>query len=640
MGRRIRWLALVLLLAFALILGQLVNIQMRQATALNNASANARNHLQTIDNQRGVILAYDGTVLARSEKVKNRKPTQQEYYRTYATGSLYSALVGYSSPFYGTSGVEYVYNTYLGLHTQEAQSLGQLLNPPQPTTDNVTLNVVPSLQQLARAELASIPDANKDGSVVVEDVKTGAILAMYSSPSYTNNGVATPTKTKDQAAGQADFHTPDGEGYLAYPPMAYWDTFAPGSTFKVVTTAAVYNLKPTLAGFTYKVAGCTGKNAIPETNKQICNDATTPTAANPCGGTITQMLPSSCDPGYAMLGIHIGATALYQQATLFGYDAVPPIDENPVQKSRFPTVATLKPGARLGTPGVALSAFGQQTVASTALQGVMVAQGVADTGTVLAPHVMARVDAGTGRQIKAAAPEVYKQATSPAAAQQTNKLMQAVATSGTAAGVGFPSTMQAAVKTGTAQAGTGILRNIDWMIGFAPASNPRVAIAVVVPQQEVSSSGAEIAGPIVKGMLTAALKVVPPNSTSPVSVPPTAPPKVVPTDTGTTGPTTTLPGPGGAKAAATPPGGAAPAPAAVAPTTTAPAAATGHAVAGLTAARARRSVAARPPPGESALGRHRGGTRARSASSRPSRDAGATRPFVQRRQPGGADGAA
>ena len=76
---------------------------------------------------------------------------------------------------------------------------------------------------------------------------------------------------------------------------------------------------------------------------------------------------------------------------------------------------------------------------------------------------------------------------------------------GTAAGVGFPSYLCAAVKTGTAQTSPKLHVNSDWMIGFAPANNPQVAVAVVVPQQAVQSDGAGVAGPIMKAVLTAAV---------------------------------------------------------------------------------------------------------------------------------------
>jgi cell division protein FtsI/penicillin-binding protein 2 len=200
---------------------------------------------------------------------------------------------------------------------------------------------------------------------------------------------------------------------------------------------------------------------------------------------------------------------------MFGFDSKPPIDLTPVSTSNFPTPAELAPTGTLALPGVALSAFGQQTVTATALQNAMVAAGIADTGTVMTPHVMSQIRNATDDLVKSYTPSVYKQAATPAAALSVNKLMQSVVTTpkGTAAGVGFPATEHVAVKTGTAQAGTGNTNTTDWMIGFAPATHPAVAVAVVVPQQARSASGASIAGPIVKAMVSASLAAVATSAT-------------------------------------------------------------------------------------------------------------------------------
>jgi peptidoglycan glycosyltransferase len=94
----------------------------------------------------------------------------------------------------------------------------------------------------------------------------------------------------------------------------------------------------------------------------------------------------------------------------------------------------------------------------------------------------------------------------PGAAAQTADLMKLVATAPGATALGvFPPNLDVAVKTGTAQTGDAHNDTDDWMIGFAPANDPTVAIAVVVPLQATSASGATIAGPIMRDMFEAAL---------------------------------------------------------------------------------------------------------------------------------------
>ncbi len=505
MGRRIQWLGVALMLCFGLVLVQLLNIQVREAPRLDAAKDNPRNVAESFDNLRGDILAANGMVLAKSVPAPKGSGTY-DYVRQYPEGSLYSQVVGFSSAIYsGTSGVEYEYDKYLTAHKQPATSLSQLLSPPSPTADDVTLTLEPYLQTLAQHELASVASANKDGAVVVLDPQTGAVLAMYSSPSFTPNTLVSPDIAKQKAAIKADFTVPDHEGFTAGCPLATCDPLPPGSTFKIVTTTAVYNLKPSLSNFTFPVARCT---TVVGRVTPICNDATTPAGADPCGGTIAQMLPPSCDPGYAQLGLAIGATTLYKQAELFGYNSVPPLDLPNVQASYFPKASDF--GATdLGQAGLAISAFGQQDVKATALQQAMVAAAVANGGRIMTPHVMASIHNSEGALVKDYTPTVYKRAMSPAVAAHVNTLMQTVATTptGTAYSDHFPASMRVAVKTGTAQTGLPDLsaNTHDWMIGFAPYTHPTVAICVVVPYQATVSAGATVAGPIMKAMLTAAL---------------------------------------------------------------------------------------------------------------------------------------
>ena len=133
----------------------------------------------------------------------------------------------------------------------------------------------------------------------------------------------------------------------------------------------------------------------------------------------------------------------------------------------------------------------------------MVAAGIADDGVVMTPHLMSSIQDSQGSQVKTYTPTVYKQAASASAAQSVTALMESVTTNGTASIAHFPPYLCAALKTGTAQ--TGLDLNHDWMIGFAPANNPQVAIAVVVPFQSIGSEGATVAGPIMKYMMEQAL---------------------------------------------------------------------------------------------------------------------------------------
>ena len=125
---------------------------------------------------------------------------------------------------------------------------------------------------------------NKDAGVVAIDPSTGAILADYSNPTFDPNTLANPDIAAERVAGYAYFNQSDSEGVYPGVPLATADPYPPGSTFKVVTTTAVYNLDPTLTNFVFPPAGST---KLPNSNLLLTNDG-----GEVCGGTMVTMLPS------------------------------------------------------------------------------------------------------------------------------------------------------------------------------------------------------------------------------------------------------------------------------------------------------------------------------------------------------------
>jgi penicillin-binding protein A len=497
MGRRIRWLGLVMVLCFALVIVQLANIQYRKAPALAASPYNPRVAALRYENLRGTITLNDGTVLAKSVPATSGS---YKYMRVYPQGSLYGPITGYDSNYYGTpAGIEYQYNQYLQAHAQAPQNLSQLIfDKPPSEPDNVVLTLDPVLQAAAMKALTTLPPGeNKDGAVVVLDPTTGAVLAMVSNPTYDPNVMSTPDIQTDENSHYA-YSVPDHEDFNALQPIATEERFPPGSTFKVVTSTAVYNLDPKLEGYSFPVAACT---TFPDSDKQLCNDG-----GEPCGGTMIVMLPASCDPGYAQLGVQVGVPLMTKQATLFGFalygannQYIPNLDLPGVIPSTF---TDLPPGshALLGN-----SSIGQQDDAATALQNAMVAAGIADGGIIMTPHLMERIVDSQGNVVSTYQPTPMLVASTQAAAASVNALMLGVATHGTASAVGFPPAWNVAVKTGTAQfpGGSGEQTD-DWMIGFMPGKGvPKLAIAVVVPKQTQDLTGALVAGPIVKAVFQA-----------------------------------------------------------------------------------------------------------------------------------------
>jgi peptidoglycan glycosyltransferase len=500
MDRRIRAFALFLVACFALLILQLNNLQVKQATTLN-----AENPVTTIhpfEQPRGEIVAANGDVLARSTATHD---TYREL-RSYPGGSLFADVTGrYDVVDANSTGLEYEYDAYLKEHESSASTLRGLLSQ-QEGTDTVVTTIDPALQRVAAQALAPY----SSGAVVAVVPQTGAILALYSKPSYdpnllTSHDAAAVHKAYAQLNGAAGQPLADGATYLLY---------HPGSTFKVITTAAVLDHDPKLAAINWPYKS---EIPLPESNLFLSNFD-----HEVCGGSLALILAKSCDTAYADLGLKLGAPNLGLEANAFGLNSAPPIDlpSDEVSAGCFPpTTAGPSPNPDCPTgdisigeqnqPLIAYSAIGQEDVTESALEDAMVAGAIADGGTMMTPHLMNRIvnDAGSVVDTFKVAP--WRQATGAATADQVRSLMLGVSTQGTAAGL-FKASDDVASKTGTAETGTSDC-STNWLIATAPAGptdTPAIAVAAVVPYQANTAcdgTGAEIAGPVVAKVINAYL---------------------------------------------------------------------------------------------------------------------------------------
>ena len=274
-------------------------------------------------------------------------------------------------------------------------------------------------------------------------------------------------------------------------PRSYRRTYPPGSTFKLVVSAAVLDKQPDLATKFYPV---TSQISLPLTTNKLHNFAN-----ETCGGQLPQLLKVSCDTGFGQVGLDLGADALSSEANAFGFGQQPPLDLPYTAKSTFPPASFFQ----RNQPLLAYSAIGQDDVSATTLQMALVGEAIAHGGTILAPHVMSEIRDTQGNVVEAYKPHTWLQATSSATAGSITQMMQLVTSpGGTAPDLALPN-VPVAAKTGTAQ--TGVHTTDDWMVAFAPANDPKVVIAVTVPDQPPSATGDAVAGPITRAVLTAAL---------------------------------------------------------------------------------------------------------------------------------------
>ena len=210
---------------------------------------------------------------------------------------------------------------------------------------------------------------------------------------------------------------------------------------------------------------CIPYNYFGGNSHQLCNDG-----GSACGGTIAEMLPPSCDPGFALLGTKVGATSMQAEAESFGFNQQPPID---LPHSRFQVSQFLQAACWGGAQiFLAYASIGQDCTVASPLQMALVAAGIANGGVVMTPHVMYEIRDSQNNLVEQYQPTAWHRAASQATASALNTLMVDVVKVGTASGDGFPPSWDVAAKTGTAQTGVGNTLTTDWMIASRRRATP------------------------------------------------------------------------------------------------------------------------------------------------------------------------
>ncbi len=331
MDRRIRRLGVFMIVCFIALFVQLNNIQVFKASSLANNPRNPRVTATALSQPRGQILSADGVILAQSVPTKSG---DENYRRVYNrnTAPLFAQIVGYDTIFGTRTGVEAEYNTYLESHTRPASSLRDLL-VNRTTSDDVTLTVNATLQlQVAGImdQVGAEDNAPVEGAVVLNP-KTGAILAMYSNPTYDPNPLTSTDATEVTSAYNALDPTSAQSPLVS---RTFQFGFLPGSTFKAVTSAAIYDHQPALANVVIPEQTCI---PLPQSDIPLCNYGHAgPNGPEECGGVLAQNLPASCDTAFAQYGMALGATSLTSEAQSFGFNQQVPLDLPGVGVSYFP----------------------------------------------------------------------------------------------------------------------------------------------------------------------------------------------------------------------------------------------------------------------------------------------------------------
>ena len=488
MNRPLRRVALGCLALFGLLLLNVNYVQVVKASEYRDNPSNSRVLLRTYERERGpiAVLGPDGSareVLAES----TRTDGPLTFLRTYPGGPAYAHVTGYYSLVYGRTGIERSQDRVLSGDDDRlfVRRLSDYVTGREPSGGGVLLTLDPAAQRAAVTGLGS-----NRGAVVALDPRSGAVLAMASNPSYEPSILSSFDPPTIRAYYEQLLQAPDD-------PLinrAISKTYPPGSTFKVVTAAAALGDGETTAG---TLVPSPPTLDLPQTSTDLQNFG-----GGTCGGdpiSLADALRISCNTAFAALGLRVGEEALREQAEAFGFNN----DDLSVPTS----VATSVFPSDISPPSLAQSAIGQFEVQVTPLQMAMVAAGIANKGLVMKPYLVREVQAPDLSRLDLAEPEVYKRAVDSRAAAELTTMMQLVVAEGSGVRAQIPG-LSVAGKTGTAQHAPGRPPHA-WFIGFAPAEDPRVAVAVVI--EDGGSLGSEATGgalsaPIARDVMRAVLR--------------------------------------------------------------------------------------------------------------------------------------
>jgi len=483
-NKPIRRLSLVVALLFTALLISTTWIQFVTAQALDSRAGNRRTLLESYSRERGAILV-DGTPIAKSVPVKD----ELKYIRTYPSGKLYSQVTGYYSFTYGAGGG--LEGAEDGLLSGKSDKLFyrrvlDMMTGKSPSGASLELTINPAAQKAADKALG-----DQRGAVVALDPSTGAILAMVSHPQYDPTTLSGHNLSSVAAAWKALNANP---GQPAVNRAIAGNLYPPGSTFKLVTAAAALS-----SGKFSEESQIPGPAALdlPQSTRNLPTDD-----HQPCGPggktTLTHALEISCNTAFGWLGMDLGGDALRAQAAKFGFgDAL-----------RVPmrvTPSTVPP--QLNAAQTAQSAIGQFDVRVTPLQMAMVSAAIANKGIVMSPYLVKDTRNSNLDIIDQAQPKQLSQAITPDVAASLTRMMVGVVKSGT----GTPaqiSGIEVAGKTGTAQHVKGGAPHA-WFTAFAPANDPKIAVAVVVEDGGNAGSeafGGKVAAPIARQVIEAVLR--------------------------------------------------------------------------------------------------------------------------------------
>ncbi|NLW07494.1 MAG: cell division protein FtsI [Clostridia bacterium] len=456
----VRRLAAVVSVAFIILMAYLTYIQAYAGEKLYLSPLNPRLTLVEKNTQRGTIYDRAGRVLASTTGVEG------SFRRQYPYGAATAAVVGYVSERYGNSGLEASRaGDLLGLNGwQRFINEGSRLTGEIARGNDLHLTLDAEWQQLAANLLAG-----RRGAVVAIEPRTGAVRVLASSPTFD------PNYLEEQ---WEEINAPQAGSPLLN--RAVQGLYPPGSILKLVTAAAALEADPGILHRRYYCPGCLEVEGwqltCPRAHGEIDFQ-----------GAVKQ----SCNVTFASLALETGAERFKEAAARFGFGRSQDFDL-PLELSQVPE--------QMDANMLAESSIGQGEVLATPLQMALVTAAIANRGIMMQPYLVAGISSAEGQPVWQYRFRPLKIVAGAEVVAALTEAMVVTVNEGTATAAALPG-VQVAAKTGSAQNPGGAAH--AWLVAFAPADDPQLAVAVVV---ENAGSGGVVAAPIAREIMAAALR--------------------------------------------------------------------------------------------------------------------------------------
>lgn len=406
----------------------------------------------------------------------------EESKRTYPNGHIGAHILGFSgADNQGLDGIELTMNEYLsgtgGNVVAEYDAGGREIpytpyRYEKPTAGHdVYLTIDLVLQQLAERELARVVEETgaKGGSILMMDPQTGEILAMANRPTYDPN-----------AFGEY--------GASSWRNIGVTNTYEPGSTFKVLTTAAALNEGVVTPDDRFFDGG-----DIEVQGRRIhC-------WKHGGHGSISfrEVVEGSCNVGFVGVGLRLGAERFYPYLKAFGLGHTTGV--------HLPGEAggILIPETKVVPLNIATMAMGQ-SIAVTPLQLLAAVSAAVNGGVWHTPRIVKDVRDQDGTVVKSFDGEAGRRVIREEVSQTVRTLLEGVVANGTGKN-GALEGYRVGGKTGTAQkVGAGGYmqgKYIASFVGFLPADAPKIAMLVVIDEPTGMYYGGQIAAPVFPALM-------------------------------------------------------------------------------------------------------------------------------------------